>query len=55
VFKKCSNELKEPENVFFFILQFAIPRILGFDEVFAGTPEIREGLPSAPDGMSPPF
>ena len=25
------------------IIQFAIPRILGFDEMFAGAPEVREG------------
>ncbi|KAG7673446.1 hypothetical protein Ndes2526B_g03107 [Nannochloris sp. 'desiccata'] len=38
------------------IMNFAIPRILGFDEVFAGTPEIREGMPSAPEtGSGPPF
>jgi hypothetical protein len=36
--------------------QFAIPRILGFDEMFAGAPEIRESMPSAPAPQGePPF
>lgn len=48
------------------IIQFAIPRILGFDEMFAGAPEVREGtfsssqyptdsLYSSQPGMEPPF
>ena len=47
------------------IIQFAIPRILGFDEMFAGAPEVREGsfssnqFPhtsySSQPGIEPPF
>lgn len=45
------------------IIQFSIPRILGFDELFAGAPEVREGHFSSNTydpyssqfGMQPPF
>jgi hypothetical protein len=35
------------------VIDFAIPRLLGFDEMFAGAPEIRENIPSAPLGPGP--
>lgn len=31
------------------LMQFAIPRLLGFDEMFAGAPDIRDS------DMNPPF
>jgi hypothetical protein len=38
-------------------LQFAIPRILGFDEMFAGAPDVRDA--AAPSALAaqdePPF
>ena len=39
------------------IMNYAIPRILGFDEMFAGAPDVKESLPSSPEttGDRPPF
>ena len=39
------------------IMNYAIPRILGFDEKFAGAPDVKESLPSSPEttGDRPPF
>jgi len=34
-------------------MQFSIPRLLGFDEVFAGAPEIKET--TFTEGDYPPF
>ena len=37
------------------IVEFAIPRILGFDEMFAGAPEVREGTFSSSQGSNNSF
>jgi len=36
--------------VFIYVVQFAIPRLLGFDEMFAGAPDIREINPAGSAG-----
>lgn len=36
------------------LMEFSIPRLLGFDEMFAGTPDIRESNPAMMSGMSQP-
>jgi hypothetical protein len=36
------------------MLQFAIPRILGFDEMFAGAPEVKDSTFAATDYDPPP-